>query len=84
MEEKPFENEIHISHVAQCEQLNTAGGWESAGGKNTHLHCFPLFSRCLLLATVRDGFLSQLSPGLIQYARSYDSLKTDALQMHTL
>lgn len=41
MEEKPFENgEIHRSHVAQCEQLNTARGGESAGGKNKHLHCF--------------------------------------------
>lgn len=45
---------------------------------------FPLFSRCLFLAAVRDGFLGQLSPGLIQYACSYDSLKTDALQMNTL
>lgn len=41
MEEKPFENdELHRSHMAQWEQLNTAGGGESAGGKNTHLHCF--------------------------------------------
>lgn len=41
MEEKPFEkDEMHRSHVAQSEQLSTAGGGESAGGKNTHLHCF--------------------------------------------
>lgn len=44
---------------------------------------FLLFSRCRLLATVRDGFLGQLSPGLIWHACSYDSLKTDALQMNT-
>lgn len=41
MIEKPFEtDEIHRSHVAQCEQVSTAGGGESAGGKNTYLHCF--------------------------------------------
>lgn len=33
---------------------------------------FLLFSRCLPLATVRDGVLDQLSPDLIQYACSYD------------
>lgn len=45
---------------------------------------FLLLSRCLLLATVRDRVLDQLSAGLIQYACSYDSIKTDALQMNTL
>lgn len=33
-------DEIHRSHVAQCEQLKTAGGGESVGGKNPHLYCF--------------------------------------------
>lgn len=45
---------------------------------------FLLFSRCLFLATVRHGCLGQLSPALIQYACSDDSLKTDALQVNTL